>query len=540
MHSFTLCDNRSAHVLLGYKRRGTYVRGRVTSGTLPGSEGEGSSNSVEDGGEDGSDLPDPIVAEPISAIPISDSDRSSSGYSASTSSSAAEAPPPQHLSPDPFDALMAGPKEKRQPRAPAPLGGARPSQARAAGPSQAARKKKSTAVAAGTAAATGPPAPTGAVQTVPVPPSHPSLPQADPNWEAAAQAQMQLRRPALPPEDVRGAQKQRVEPEPFFPPLVYRGRHVTAEDTLETPDISMACARAILLPPDVAIHGRRSMASNVTRAIQGNLIVSILPPLFNMFLSKYLCSANLSQFQEAQRAAVMLDQVRKMEVDYHKTRDVVDELEKAAAEHALYKKEAELFRKEAELKLAEAANNLSSATEQLNSEKESSAKLQEEYSKIKEDTMTLAAKNNSLEAALAAEKEYLSAKNDELNAVQESIEDLKVDAYDEGVRATEIFYHADWERARTALYEEAWTAALKAAGIAEDHDLYKNIPVPPPQPEPEPTSSQPEQAASATEADAPPPNGEYDVGVLVPLPEDDPPPPPPATTAEDETITIDE
>ena len=134
----------------------------------------------------------------------------------------------------------------------------------------------------------------------------------------------------------------------------------------------------------------------------------------------------------------------------------------------------------------------------------------------------------SLEAALAAEQENLAAKSDELLAVQESIEDLKMDAYDEGVKATETFFHGDWERARVGLYEEAWTAALKAAGIAEDHDLYKNIPIPAVQPEPEATTEQPEQAAGATEADAPPPNGEYDVGILDPLPEEDAPPAPPA------------
>ena len=172
------------------------------------------------------------------------------------------------------------PKEKRQPRVPAPLGGARPSQARASGPSQPARQKKSTAAAAGTAAATGQSAPTTA--TVPVPPPR-SLPPADPNWEAAAQAQMQLRRPALPPEDVREAQRPRVEarpeevgPQPFFPPLLYRGHQVKVQDRLQTPDVAMACARAVLLPADLPVHSKRSMASNVTRAIQGNLIVSVL------------------------------------------------------------------------------------------------------------------------------------------------------------------------------------------------------------------------------------------------------------------------
>ena len=65
----------------------------------------------------------------------------------------------------------------------------------------------------------------------------------------------------------------------------------------------------------------------------------------------------------------MLDQVHKMEVDYHRALDTIDELKKVDAEHALYRKEAELFRKDAELKLAEAASKLSSATEQLNNEK---------------------------------------------------------------------------------------------------------------------------------------------------------------------------
>ena len=45
---------------------------------------------------------------------------------------------------------------------------------------------------------------------------------------------------------------------------------------METPDVAMACARAVLLPADLAVQSKRSMVSNVTRAIQGNLIVSVL------------------------------------------------------------------------------------------------------------------------------------------------------------------------------------------------------------------------------------------------------------------------
>ena len=148
--------------------------------------------------------------------------------------------------------------------------------------------------------------------------------------------------------------------------------------------------------------------------------------------------------------------------------------------------------------------------------------------------MTLAAKNNSLEAALAAEQENLAAKSDELLAVQESIEDLKMDAYDEGVKATETFFHGDWERARVGLYEEAWTAALKAAGIAEDHDLYKNIPIPAAQPEPEPESStaHPEPAVVPTEAES---TTAQPAPVAGPK-EADPPAPP---SAEDDVITVD-
>ena len=62
-------NNRAAYSLLGYERRGQYVRERRTSGSGPYTQESGTDGSGEGTAEN---QPGPIAVEPISIIPFDD------------------------------------------------------------------------------------------------------------------------------------------------------------------------------------------------------------------------------------------------------------------------------------------------------------------------------------------------------------------------------------------------------------------------------------------------------------------------------------
>ena len=198
--------------------------------------------------------------------------------------------------------------------------------------------------------------------------------------------------------------------------------------------------------------------------------------------------------QSAQKANVALDQVRDME------RQVTDALERAedATKAAITLEQRE---KDAEQRFAEAKAELESNAEMLRAEKVLT-------SNLKDEVQTLQVKNSSLETSAVEEKKKMEAvlqeTSDELKAVKASMEDVKDDAYNEGVRETQAFYQADWARAKAGVFQEGWIAALKAAGISEGDPLFSNIVQPT---DPVPLTQPIEEAAAAT-------NGAYDAGIL--------------------------
>ena len=198
--------------------------------------------------------------------------------------------------------------------------------------------------------------------------------------------------------------------------------------------------------------------------------------------------------QSAQKANVALDQVRDME------RQVTDALERAedATKAAITLEQRE---KNAEQRFAEAKAELESNAEMLRAEKVLT-------SNLKDEVQTLQVKNSSLETSAVEEKKKMEAvlqeTSDELKAVKASMEDVKDDAYNEGVRETQAFYQADWARAKAGVFQEGWIAALKAAGISEGDPLFSNIVQPT---DPVPLTQPIEEAAAAT-------NGAYDAGIL--------------------------
>ena len=198
--------------------------------------------------------------------------------------------------------------------------------------------------------------------------------------------------------------------------------------------------------------------------------------------------------QSAQKANVALDQVRDME------RQVTDALERAedATKAAITLEQRE---KDAEQRFAEAKAELESNAEMLRAEKVLT-------SNLKDEVQTLQVKNSSLETSAVEEKKKMEAvlqeTSDELKAVKASMEDVKDDAYNEGVQETQAFYQADWARAKAGVFQEGWIAALKAAGISEGDPLFSNIVQPT---DPVPLTQPIEKAAAAT-------NGAYDAGIL--------------------------
>jgi len=130
---------------------------------------------------------------------------------------------------------------------------------------------------------------------------------------------------------------------------------------------------------------------------------------------------------------------------------------------------------EAEQKMAELAAELTSTAEMLRLERLGTTKL-------KDGIATLSAKNESLVAALeqeknnsAAEKETLIA---ELEAARAGFEEAKDAAYNDGVKETEDFYFADYDRAKRDLFSQGWGSALTAAGVPEGNELYANVSFP--------------------------------------------------------------
>ena len=272
--AYTDYENRAAHSLLGYTRRGSYVRERRTSGSGPLSEGSEAEN-------------DPIRAVPISAVPLEfqdfpadlgDLSRLFSGAGASTSAAAAGPSQPatvsissstpstsnqgsaapedsQGYSPDSLDSVMVR-------RAPRGLGvSGRPTAAPTAVQEEL------------------PPLPMD--QDVPSPPVSPLEGRRQTPVETVPP---QARRPELDPEDVPPATRARTEAAgshevqtaaPWNPPLVYGGRQVTGRDRIsESVNVSIACARALLLPRDIAAIRNRTPAQNAALLVQNLAAVS--------------------------------------------------------------------------------------------------------------------------------------------------------------------------------------------------------------------------------------------------------------------------
>ena len=96
----------------------------------------------------------------------------------------------------------------------------------------------------------------------------------------------QARRPELDPEDVPLATRVRTEAAgsqevhtaaPWNPPLVYGGRQVTGRDRiLDSVNVSIACAQALLLSRDIAAIRTRTPAQNAALLVQNLAAVSPL------------------------------------------------------------------------------------------------------------------------------------------------------------------------------------------------------------------------------------------------------------------------
>ena len=94
------------------------------------------------------------------------------------------------------------------------------------------------------------------------------------------------RRPELDLEDVCPAMHARTETvgsqevqtaAVWNPPLIYGGRQVTERDRIsESVNVSIACARALLLPRDVSAIKQRSPAQNAALLVQNLTAVSTL------------------------------------------------------------------------------------------------------------------------------------------------------------------------------------------------------------------------------------------------------------------------
>ena len=79
------------------------------------------------------------------------------------------------------------------------------------------------------------------------------------------------------------------------------------------------------------------------------------------------------------------------------------------------------------------------------------------------------------------------------------------------MKETEDFFHSNWDRAMVGVFQEGWTAVLRADGVPEGNELYTNIAQP----------TGPESVVPHSEVDAVPSNGLYDVGVLDTPPHED-------------------
>ena len=278
VHGYTENNNRAAFSLLGYERRGQYVRERRTSGSGPYTQESGTEDSVEVIAEN---QPGPIAAEPISIIPFQDLPnldiaRFISGQAATTSgdigeasttsaSSSSSSTADDRLSPGSFGEMVR--------ITPLPLGG---SQAEPPPPKQ-------------PAAPASAPIPQAPVAPPPAAPPAPLQP-ASPTWDAAAQALLaaRARRPVLPSEDIPPSQRARTQPqqaaqvtsqgpELFSPHLSYKNRHVTVEDRLgQNVEVAMACSRALMLPRDISALRKRNAFTNVASILHNVMSVSVV------------------------------------------------------------------------------------------------------------------------------------------------------------------------------------------------------------------------------------------------------------------------
>ena len=292
VHGYTDHNNRAAFSLLGYERRGQYVRERRTSGSGPYTQESGTEDSVEEIAEN---QPGPIAAEPISIIPYQDLPnldiaRFISGQSATTSGDTVEASTTSastSSSSTADDRLSPGSFGEMVRITPLPLGG---SQTVPPPPKQ----------PAAPASAPIPQAPMA--PQLAAPPAPPQ--QASPTWDAAAQALLatRARRPVLPSEDIPPSQKARTQPQPaaqitsqdpelFSPPLSYKNRHVTVEDRLgQNVEVAMACSRALMLPRDIAALRKRNAFTNVASILHNVMSVSVLFILKSCTFLQWTCN----------------------------------------------------------------------------------------------------------------------------------------------------------------------------------------------------------------------------------------------------------